>query len=57
MKATNLKISYSNIEDAVASFLIATSAIPDDQEIISIDIPVKDESGLVDITVHTSKIK
>ena len=50
-----LEISYSNIEDAIASFLISMSAINDDENIIEIDIPVTNKDGIVKITVSTVK--
>lgn len=58
MNTKELQISYGNIEDAIASFLISSSIINDDEEIIEIDLPIeKITKGLVPITVTTTKIK
>lgn len=56
MNKKKIEISYSNIEDAIASFLIATSVVSDREEIIEIDIPVKtNKDGIVKLTVSTVK--
>jgi hypothetical protein len=50
-KKRKLVISHSNLSDLIAQFLVAVSAIPDDEDITKIDIP-----GLTDqinITVHS----
>lgn len=57
LKTRELKVSYSNIEDAIASFLISMSAINDNEEIVDIKIPnlKTDKDGLVKLTVATMK--
>lgn len=54
----DFEISYSNIEDAIASFLIATSAIPDNEDVVEVSLPViTNKEGLVKVSVNTTKIK
>lgn len=50
-----LKISLSNIEDAIASFLIATSVVNRNEDIIEINLPIKAKDGIVEaeLTVLT----
>lgn len=54
--ARTIKISYSNVVDALASFLIATGVVNDDEHITNIDIPMDvDDKVLVSIRIHVSK--
>jgi hypothetical protein len=50
-KKRHLVISHSNLSDLIAQFLVAVSAIPDNEEIEKIDIPGL--SDQINITVHS----
>lgn len=48
-----IKISYSNVVDALASFLIATGVVNDDEHIATIDLPIdRDRNDLVTVSIH-----
>lgn len=47
-----IKISLSNIEDAISSFLIATGVINRNEDIIEVDLPgIKAKDGIVEATI------
>jgi hypothetical protein len=50
-KKRKLVISRSNLSDLIAQFLVAVSAIPDNEDITKIDIP--DLTDQINITVHS----
>jgi hypothetical protein len=50
---TKLKISVANLEDALASFLIATGVVAKSKDIVSLAIPVKTKDGLVEVKMVT----
>jgi len=50
-KKRHLVISHSNLSDLIAQFLVAISAIPDNEEIEKIDIA--DLSEQINITVYS----
>jgi hypothetical protein len=53
LKKEKLTISVSNINDAVATFLVATNVIPSHEYIADIDIPLKAKKGLVTVELTT----
>lgn len=59
-KKRHLVISRSNLEDLVAQFLVAVSAIPDNEDIKRIEftdvVPFNSAPTQIAITVHTEKM-
>ncbi len=52
-----IKISYSNLEDIIAAFLVQTGVIAGDEDILGIDIPLPiDDEGLVELDLEVMKI-
>lgn len=58
LNTTSLKVSWSNIQDQIAQFLIATGAIPKGHDVMKIkikDLGYLPEETLVEVEVITKK--